>query len=128
MARRKRSTSRVLRDMAADKEKRDAQEQTSRTGEDRTDTRDPQAPAGAGPETPSTGERPGAEAEQDAGRPAAEEKQLESSTEASASIVIPPPAKKAVAICPVCKEKRFDPKLKGKAVKCTNCRRAVVLE
>ena len=38
-----------------------------------------------------------------------------------------PPPKKTIAMCPVCKEKRFDPKLKGKTLKCTNCRRKVTL-
>lgn len=127
MARRRRSSAQVLRDLAK-KEKHDATKSTRETGEDRPDTRDSQAPTGSAPEATSTSEESDPKTEPDAGR-SAEEEIAESTTRAAAKIVQPePPAKPAVAKCPVCDERRFDPKLKGTAVKCTNCRRAVVLE
>jgi hypothetical protein len=121
MARRKRrSSEQVLRDMARDKEKRDAEASTGEAGQDRADTRDPQAPASSPTETASPSEGSSSEAEQDAGRPAAEEKQLETTTKASAKVVEPP--KRTFAQCPRCGERRFSPDLVGKTVKCINCR------
>jgi len=128
MARQRRSSEQVLRDLAK-KEKHDATESTRETGEDRPDTRDSQAPTGSATEATSTSEETDSESDETAGGSTAEEKQLESSTRAGAKVTkrLEPrprakPIRRTFAQCPHCGERRYPSAFIGISMKCSNCR------
>jgi hypothetical protein len=112
--------------MSRRRRKTNAEASTSRASEDRADARDPQTPTEPEADTTEASEGSSSEAEQDAGRPAAEEKQLEkSSTTAGAKVVEafkPKPAPRKFAQCPKCGHRGNKPELVGKAAVCPNCR------
>lgn len=144
MPRKKRSSSRVLRDMARDKEKRDAKESTSPAREDRADAGDSQATSSRPTSAAPSREESDSKTESASGGPAAEEKagltdagttsttsvhkQQASQTEAKAKVRIEEaPKVTRKPHCPNCQENRFFEGQEGQKVTCPNCRQDVTI-
>ena len=104
------------------KEHRDATESTSKTGEDWTDTGDPQAPTSSAAGAPSPSEETDPVTDETAGRSTDEDKKEIVETTTKAAAIVKPKVKVGPPMCPHCHERRYPQELKGKKIKCTNCR------
>ena len=107
---------------------RDATKCTSKTGEDRPGARPEQAEAESRTPAPASSKEADPIADETAGRSTDEYKKevVESTTKAAA--IVKPKVKVGPPTCPRCHERRYSQELKGKRVKCTNCRTMQVLK
>jgi len=107
--------------MSTQRRVRDAQENPSKTSEDRSDTRYTSTAAGASTRPTATSKESDSETEQAAGA-SPEEVVVKETTKVAAKV-----AAKSFSQCPRCHERRYAAEQCGETVQCINCRASVVL-